>query len=125
GGIATPEQLENAVSLVLHSDLDTQDSRTRQGVLRMVEIFLNRDEETLYIVRRGRTWEHIAFATDPSLVTLPKALEDAASQAVSNSQFLSASAVAKLTSTTAAQHLELSIANLPVSVSVLPELATF
>lgn len=125
GGIATPEQLENAVSLVLHSDLDTQDSRTRQGVLRMVEIFLNRDEETLYIVRRGRTWEHIAFATDPSLVTLPKALEDAASQAVYNSQFLSASAVAKLTSTTAAQHLELSIANLPVSVSVLPELATF
>lgn len=125
GGIATPEQLENTVSLVLHSDLDVQDSRTRQGVLRMVEIFLNRDEETLHVVRRGRTWELIAFATDPSLVTLPKALENAAALAVSDSRILTTSAVAKLTSTTAAEHLELNVANLPVAASVLPELATF
>lgn len=125
GGIATPEQLENTVSSVLHSDLEVQDSRTRQGVLRMVEIFLNHDEEVLHIVRRGRTWEHIAFATDPTLVTLPKALEDAAVLAVSDSQIQPASAVAKLTSTTAAKHLELNVSNLPVAASVLPELATF
>lgn len=142
GGIATPAQLESAVTAVLYDDAAASVSAMpsgaahgenaaamawpRQGVLRLVEFFINvGDEKVLLPIRRGQKWNLVAFALSGSLAALPKALEDAAAASISDDRLLPAQDVASLLTATAAEHLELSAANLPMSPSVLPELATY
>ena len=99
----------------------------RQGVLRLVELFINSKTEVLHPIRRGRKWHMVAFASTDSLTLLPKALEEAAAEAVSQSsdRLVPEKEVATLLTAAAAAHLEVSASNLPMSPSVLPELATY
>lgn len=143
GGIATPAQLEAAVTGVLCDDAASSVSTMpaegaagggagmkpwpRQGVLRLVELFINSKNEVLHPIRRGRKWHMVAFASTDSLTLLPKALEEAAAEAVSQSsdRLVPEKEVATLLTAAAAAHLEVSASNLPMSPSVLPELATY
>lgn len=127
GGIATPAQLNQAVTSVLHEDLTSQTSREQQGVLRLVELHTNRTGAVLRPVRRGRHHAMVAFTTDEPLAELPKVLEDAAVGLVkaTGTEIVTAERLQTTLTQAAARHLEVDPANLPVNASALPELATF
>lgn len=129
GGLATMAQLNPVVSELLGDDIDTHSRRHLEGVIRLMQLSLEKDpkqHKSFSALRRGRQHIVVALSSADGFDTVPAALENAAIAAVKASAagIVSSSDLVDLLARAAAEALGVSAQEMPLDASVLPELAT-